>query len=368
LLARPEPESSSCEHRSTGRDCPISKTPCLGECIYANILEEIHLGIVGIDTSRKQIFFQNKLALEIFGKTIPPRDYAALSSLLLPGSGETGAKSISRKIRYGSRFLGVTLYRISDIYLWIYVSDITEEERLEAVAEAVNAMSNLGYMFSGIRHELGNPINSIKTAVVVLKENHRQYPPDVVGEFLDRVLSDVARVEALLRDLRTFSMYETADIQRVNMHAFVDDLLSIVTTDCSERGIRLRTFVRPDAEWALLDPRALQHVMLNVLTNAMDAVKDREFPQVAIAVRRSGDRVLVTVKDNGCGIPDEFKHHLFKPFFTTKKHGTGLGLVIMKNMMSKMDGTIEVESRENVETMVTLDLPAGRPPGDGPTT
>jgi hypothetical protein len=79
LEARREPEKGFCEHRSTGRNCPISKTPCLGECIYANILEEIHLGIIGVDTSRKEIFFQNKLALEIFGMTIRPRDYAALS-------------------------------------------------------------------------------------------------------------------------------------------------------------------------------------------------------------------------------------------------------------------------------------------------
>lgn len=367
LDARRDPAKGFCEHRSNGRNCPISKTPCLGECIYANILEEIHLGIVGVDTSREEIFFENRLALEIFGKTIAPRDYAALTSLLLPDPGDGTARSISRKIRYGSRFLGVTVYRISDVYLWIYVSDITEEERLGAVAEAVNAMSNLGYMFSGIRHELGNPINSIKTAVVVLKENHRQYPPDVVGEFLERVLSDVARVEALLRDLRNFSMYETPEIHDVNLHAFVEDLLSIVTTDCSRRGIRLRTFLRPDAQWGRLDPRALQHVMLNVLTNAMDAVRDRESPQVAIGVRRSGDRVVIAIRDNGCGIPDDVKPSLFKPFFTTKKHGTGLGMVIMKNMMSKMDGIIEVASREDVETVVTLNLPAGRPPsGDGP--
>jgi signal transduction histidine kinase len=361
-----DPAQGFCEHRSSGRNCPISKTPCLGECIYANILEDIDVGIVGVDTGRREIFFQNKLALEIFGKTIPPRDYAALTSLLLPEPQDPGARRISRKIRYGKRFLGATVYRISDVYLWIFVRDITEEQRLAAVAEAVNAMGNLGYMFSGIRHELGNPINSIKTAVVVLRENLRDYTPDVVAEFLDRVLSDVGRVEALLRDLKNFSMYETPEIQDVNLHAFIDGLLSIVTTDCSNRGIRLRTFLRPDAQWGLLDPRALQHVMLNVLTNAMDAVKEREAPQIAIGVRREGDRVLVTVKDNGCGIPADFKHHLFKPFFTTKKHGTGLGLVIMKNMMTKMDGTIEVDSRENVETVVTLNLPAGRQPGGAP--
>jgi signal transduction histidine kinase len=351
-----------CEHKSAGRNCPISKSPCLGECIYANILEDIRLGIIGVDTSRKEIFFENKLALEIFGKTIAPRDYGALTSLLLAEGDRHAAKSALRKIRYGPRFLGCTVYRISDVYFWIFVSDITEEERLAAVAEAANTMNNLGFMFSGIRHELGNPINSIKTAVVVLRENLHHYAAEVVSEFLDRVLSDVARVEALLRDLKSFSLYEVPEVQDVNMRWFVDRLLSIVTTDFAKRGIRVRASIRPDAEWGRLDARALQHVMLNILTNAMDAVRGSEAPQISISVARSGDRITATIRDNGCGIPEDFKHHLFKPFFTTKKNGTGLGLVIMKDMMAKMDGTIEIASAENAGTTLTLDLPAGRPP------
>lgn len=360
---RASPQQGSCEHKYAGRSCPIGKAPCPGECIYANILEEIHLGIVGVDRSRKEIFFQNKLALEIFGKTIRPQDYDALSSLLLAGAHDDGPSGRSfRKIRYGTRFLGCTVYRISDATFWIYVSDITEEERLAAVAEAGNAMSNLGYMLSGIRHELGNPINSIKTAVTVLRDNLDLYTAGVVAEFLDRVLSDVARVERLLRDLRNFSMYEVPEAQNVNMRSFMDELLSIASTDLASRGIRLRTSLPPEAEWARVDPRALQHVMLNVLTNAMDAVRGREPPRVAVELARAGDRIVVTVEDNGCGIPEDFKHHLFKPFFTTKEHGTGLGLVIMKNMMAKMDGTIEISSREDVGTTLTLDLPAGTAP------
>ncbi len=352
-----------CEHRATGKNCPISKTPCLGECIYANILEDIYLGIIGVDTSKKEIFFQNKLAVEIFSKTMRPKDYKALSSLLLADMGPVTARSISRRIRYGNRFLGCTVYRINDVYLWICVSDITEEERLNAVAEAVNSMNSLGYMFSGIRHELGNPINSIKTTVMVLKDNHAHYSGDIVGEFLDRVLADVARVETLLRDLKNFSMYESPELQNVNTASFIENLLSIVTTDFAKRGIRIRTLFRPDAEWGFFDPRALQHVMLNILTNAMDALKGRDSPQVTISMHKSNDRIVITIRDNGCGVPEDFKHHLFKPFFTTKQHGTGLGLVIMRNMMTKMDGTIELESSENVETIVTLNLPAGAAPG-----
>ena len=347
-----------CEHRSTGRSCPISKTPCLGECIYASILEEIHLGIIGIDRDRREIFFENKLALEIFGETIRPRDYDALSALLLAGAEGGDAKSFSHRIRFGPRFLCCTVYRISSSTFWIYVSDVTEEERLAAVAEAVNTANNLGYMFAGIRHELGNPINSIKTAVTVLRDNLSGYTASTVAEFLDRVLSDVARVERLLRDLRNFSVYEAPEPREVNLRTFMDELLSIVSPDLAGRGIKVRTFVPPDAEWARADPRALQHVMLNILTNAMDAVSGRESPRVAVAVARAGDRIAVTIEDNGCGIPEDFKHHLFKPFFTTKEHGNGLGLVIMKNMMAKMDGTIDVASREGVGTTLTLDLPA----------
>lgn len=359
---RSGPQQAFCEHRSSGRNCPISKTPCLGECIYANILEAIQLGIIGVDRNRREIFFENKLALEIFGATIRPRDYDALSSLLLAGAEDGEARSVSRKIRYGTRFLGVTVYRISDAVFWIYVSDITEEERLAAVAEAVNTMNNLGYMFSGIRHELGNPINSIKTAVTVLRDNVNLYPTATIAEFLDRVLSDVARVERLLRDLRNFSLYEVPEPRDVNARTFMDELLSIVSTDLASRRIQLRTVLRPDAEWLRADPRALQQVMLNILTNAMDAVSCRESPKVTLGVSRSGDRIAVTITDNGCGIPEDFKHHLFKPFFTTKKHGTGLGLVIMKNMLAKMDGTIDVSSREGEGTTLTLDLPAGTPP------
>jgi hypothetical protein len=68
-------------------------------------------------------------------------------------------------LRIGKQFIGYTIYLISEVYFWVYVSDITEKVRLNAIAEAVNTMNNLGYIFSGIRHELGNPINSIKTTM-----------------------------------------------------------------------------------------------------------------------------------------------------------------------------------------------------------
>jgi signal transduction histidine kinase len=351
----------ACVHRESGRDCPISKTPCLGECIYANILDDINLGIVGLDIVKKEVFFQNKLAKEIFKETVRPKDYEALAGILLSGVKMPVASlplSESRTLQYGQKFIGYSIYVISESYLWIYLSDITEKMRLNAIAEAVNTMNNLGYIFSGIRHELGNPINSIKTTVTVCKKNLETFSRETVGEFIDRVLSDITRVEVLLKDLKNFSMYENPECGDVPISSFLDNLLSMVQRDFTAKNIRIKTIVRPGADRGFFDARAMQHVMLNILTNAFDALEGVDSPVISIAALRVGERVIIKIMDNGKGIPEEHKKHLFQPFSTTKSHGTGLGLVIVKKMLLKMDGTIEIESREKTGTTVTLSVPA----------
>jgi signal transduction histidine kinase len=353
---------AACMNRMEGKLCPISKTPCLGECVYANILDDINLGIIGFDMMNQEVFFQNKTAVELFKGTIKPKDYWALIALLLPDIEfpfTAAALMEPRTIRHGNKFIGYTIYLIPDAYLWVYVSDITEKTRLQAIAEAVNTMDNLGFIFSGIRHELGNPINSIKTTLTVCKKNLPGYSREAVNEFLDRMLSDIGRVEVLLKDLKNFSMYEYPECRRVHLASFMDNLLTMVGHDLSLHEIRIKTFFGADAEYGLFDPRALQHVMLNILANASDALQASALPEISIRTLKTDDRIIIKVRDNGCGIPEEQKKHLFQPFSTTKVHGTGLGLVIVKKMMVKMNGTIEIESREQVGTTITLSLPAG---------
>jgi signal transduction histidine kinase len=352
---------SECSHKENGRNCPISKTPCLGECIYADILDDVHLGIIGMDLSKREIFFQNKLAIDIFKSTIKAKDYNALASLLLPEEPATSKdQNVSRTLRYGNKFIGCTIFNISERYLWIYVSDVTEKVRLDSIAEAVNTMNNLGYIFSGIRHELGNPINSIKTTMTVLGNNINTYSKETILEYINRVLIDINRVEYMLNDLRTFSMYENPELKDVHMSSFMSNLLSIVERDFNRNGIKIKTIFRPEAEVGYVDARALHQVMLNILTNASDALRSRESPEIVISMFKVNGRIMIKVKDNGCGIPGDNQKHLFKPFYTTKTKGTGLGLVIVRKMMSKMDGIVDIESEEGRGTAVTLNLPEGR--------
>ena len=346
------------------KQCPISRALCEGTCLYAEILDKISLGIIGVDVQEQKVFYQNQQARDIFRGTIKPLDYGALSSLLLKPRplAAVGRREWeeSRSVRLGSRIIGYTSYSVSDRYYWIYVSDITEKERLSSIAEAINIMNNTGYIFSGIRHELGNPINSAKMTLQVLRKNLQKYDSGKVEEYLEQALGEMDRAEYILKALKSFGLYEKLRLEDVSMSSFTDKLVEMISRDFIEKGIQIKTIYRTGRETGYADPRALQQVMLNLLTNAADALAEQALPQISISVSDLDARVNIKVHDNGRGMSASELKNLFKPFYTTKDHGTGLGMIIVKNMLAKMKGTIEVESYENSGTTVILSLPRGR--------
>ncbi|MCU0605893.1 MAG: ATP-binding protein [Candidatus Edwardsbacteria bacterium] len=105
--------------------------------------------------------------------------------------------------------------------------------------------------------------------------------------------------------------------------------------------------------------------MLNLLSNAADALEGRDAKQIDITARRDGALVRIALRDNGCGMSAEQLANLFKPFYTSKSTGTGLGLVITKNIIAKMNGTIEVDSRIGRGTEVVISIPATAPQDAG---
>ena len=232
--------------------------------------------------------------------------------------------------------------------------DVTERRRLESIAEAVNMMENVGYVFSGIRHELGNPINSIKTTLSVLRKNLERWTDAQTGEYIDRSMIEVKRVEYLLQSLKNFSLFEHPKMQSVSLADFMKTFLPVVESDFGKRGIEIIFSAGKPVKNCAADPRALHQVLLNLLSNAADALEEIDAPVINISLSQSRKRIELQLKDNGIGMTEEQKQNLFKPFYTSKVEGTGLGLVIIKKLIAKMRATIEITSRLNVGTRVTL--------------
>ena len=238
--------------------------------------------------------------------------------------------------------------------------DVTERKRLEAIAEATNLMDKLGYIFSGIRHEIGNPVNSIKMALAVLSKNLDTYSRDKVEEFVKRALDDVSRIEYLLLALKNFSMFERPEIRKVRLDEFIQRFISLAKNDTEKKGIRIETDQPCETIFGYTDSRALHQVMLNLLTNAVDALYGRSDPQISINLNPVPNLVQIRMIDNGRGLTEEERQNLFKPFFTSKAHGTGLGLVIVKKMLASMNSSINIESIYDKGTTVTISIPECR--------
>jgi PAS domain S-box-containing protein len=235
--------------------------------------------------------------------------------------------------------------------------DITEKKRLESFIESANLMDNLGYIFTGLRHEIGNPLNSLKMSLTVLSKNLATFPPERVAEFIDRGLDEVTRMEYLLKAFKNFSLYDSPEITTVSLSDFMAKFAGLIRDDFHQRGIRIVTHQIDNSLHAAADTRMLHHALLNVMTNAADALTDTPAPRIDIHVHRPSPWIRVSVRDNGAGMTAEEQGRIFTPFFTTKSKGTGLGMVIVRKMLLKMNAAIRVESEKGLGTTVVIDLP-----------
>ena len=236
--------------------------------------------------------------------------------------------------------------------------DQTEKNRLESIAEAANLMDNVGFVFSGIRHELGNPLNSLKMAISVLLRQLDDLSLDKIREFLNRSMGEIKRMEYLLYSLKNFNVLEGQEITFTDLTAFLENFKRVHEEDLLATGVRMEIHIEHDAQ-SMIDERALHQVFLNLLTNSMNAFQDTPDPLISLhLLKKDTPFAQIIFQDNGCGIPDQVKQQLFKPFFTTRAKGTGLGLTIVKKMLTSMNCTVRIQGKEGLGTSVIITLPA----------
>jgi signal transduction histidine kinase len=244
--------------------------------------------------------------------------------------------------------------------IMIIISNITEKKRLESMAETMETINNIGYIFAGIRHEICNPVNSIKMILSVLKDNLNHFPKKKVSSYINQALDSTERIEYLLKLLKNFSIYEKLILEDVYIKPFLESFLRLLKEDFLCRGIRIRSVIPAGVGTFQVDPRALQQVIMNIISNAADSLEGKEDALILIRVLKKGNQINIFIKDNGRGMVPDVHRRIFKPFFTTKKNGTGLGLVISRKLLLLMKGSIKTKTKQNSGTTVVIRVPAGR--------
>jgi PAS domain S-box-containing protein len=248
-----------------------------------------------------------------------------------------------------------------------FITDITERKRAEAELRQQREtlyqsekMAALGTLSAGIAHEMNNPLGIITTRieVMLLEAEGQHLPPQVVEDLqvLHRASQRVARIAA---SLRSFARQSPGERGAVDLNAVVEETLLLMQKPLAADNIRIFTTLAGGLPPVHGDANALHQVLMNLLTNAREAMTGggEIHVETALMAERPG-WIRLTVADTGPGIPPETMSRIFDPFFTTKRGGTGLGLSVTYGIIEDHGGRVEVQSPPGGGTTFTLGFPA----------
>lgn len=268
--------------------------------------------------------------------------------------------------------LGATIFSVAaarDQVKRIHKADLEKESLTQRLLVAGRTAA-VGEMSAGLAHEINNPLATIDTLQTWIRDlaSASPIPEKDRQEILEsaaKIGQQVARCKVITQGLLKFSRRVEASNEAVDLKELLEEMAVITRAKARVENITLEQDLGElPPVWG--SPAHLQQVFANLVNNAMDASAGKPQAKVMIRAWAEGEQVLVSVEDNGCGIPQENLSRIFTPFFTTKPvgKGTGLGLAICHGLVQNMGGEIRVESMVGRGSRFTVVLPAFKQGGE----
>ncbi len=221
---------------------------------------------------------------------------------------------------------------------------LEEKVKLERELAERERMASLGQMAATVAHEVKNPLSAIKSITQVMREDgqvSREYARD-----LDLITGEVDRLSRSVSQLLSFSRPAIVAASAASLKEIVEGAVAIARAEAAEangRNVTITTDLQAGCDFNGERAAALKEVMINLTLNAVQSLKEGGEVKIESELR-DGNRLQVTVTDDGIGIPAALQEKIFEPFFTTKQRGTGLGLAIVARRVRELDGAIKVAS------------------------
>jgi len=242
--------------------------------------------------------------------------------------------------------------------LLLVLSDQSKQQAIEDQSEVLSQRALLGELTAIFAHEVRNPVNNITSVIQYagtrLGAQHALYPS------LDTVLKECERIDRLVTDMLFFARPLQLKFEPLDLGEVTTRLLNRWKPRLKQAGVQYHANFEPSTPKALADLRTLEQVMVNLVTNALQAMPEGGMISITIGPAESEQGMMAEMRiaDTGHGISPELMERVFDPFWTTKKDGTGLGLAISRRIINAHKGTLTVNSFPDAGTVFTLRLPS----------
>jgi PAS domain S-box-containing protein len=324
---------------------------------YGDVSEMVGKPMTWMDRQQAEVMRRRIAQMAATGERLVPREYPA-------------------RRRDGSEIVAEIASTIIDFdgapAVLAYARDVTERTRLRAQLAHADRLASLGMMAAGVAHEINNPLSymSLATEMLGLRLGSEE------TALLEQMRSGMDRIAAIVRDLRLFGRDDDEPPGPVDLGAAIAAAERLVMHELRPRGKLVKVLGELPAVVGV--QRHVEQVFVNLLLNSAHAMDDRVDGRVVVRARVTHDHVLVSVEDNGRGIPSEILDVVFEPFFTTRAlgGGTGLGLSICRDILARAGGSLVARSAVGEGTTMDVTLarferdtatPAVSPPSSSPS-
>jgi len=228
--------------------------------------------------------------------------------------------------------------------------EITELRNLRERVIHSERMAALGELAARVAHEIRNPLISIGGFARRLE---KKLSGDI-QEYAKIIVNEVSRLENILKEILGFVKSTKISKIKIDINDLMNEMADFITPEMEEKQNRLTREISDSSLVAIIDPDRIKEAILNIFTNAAQST---EHGTVTVLTRREGNDAVIEFTDTGCGIKDDNLKNIFNPFFTTKPHGTGLGLAVTHKIIQEHNGKIKVESVWGGGTAFRIYLP-----------
>ncbi|MBU9889502.1 MAG: PAS domain-containing protein [Candidatus Omnitrophica bacterium] len=244
----------------------------------------------------------------------------------------------------------------------LILADITHRTDEEFEALMLSRMESLIRLAGGIAHEIGNPLNAITIHLELLKKQLSGLPPAkrrALEHFVTDIQDETRRLDRVVRHFLSATRKPPLRFQVVDLHGVIADAVHFLKPQLDERGVRVKFSREPKVPPFLMDRERLYAAFMNLIKNAMEAMRPGGL--LKITVTRKEQCAVIAFADTGCGIEEEDLARIFDIYYTTKKEGSGLGLMMVYDAVSEHGGKVEVTSKRGKGATFKVLLPIREP-------
>ncbi|MEH7307687.1 PAS domain S-box protein, partial [Neobacillus drentensis] len=232
-------------------------------------------------------------------------------------------------------------------------NDITERKRTEEVLHRQDKLAAVGQLAAGVAHEIRNPLTSMKGYAEFLQLDEKD--PERL-EFLGIILDEIERVNTIVEDFMVLAKPKAVELEEKNVVPVIKNVVSLLEFEARKKNVRLTFDCNQELIQIECDENRLKQVFLNFIKNGIEAMPNGGELHVKTIIH--DNNVQISIQDTGVGISKEKLKKLGEPFYTTKKNGNGLGLMVSFKIIESHNGKVFVESEPNKGTTFNILLPA----------